>query len=781
MKGVKAQDKLLKTLGDFTSRENWDEFFKLRSAEPFEWYGDWSSLAEPLALQCGLIPSEESPLDILVPGCGNSELSEKLYDAGFKRITNIDFSKVLIGDMLRKHLRSRPGMLWRVMDMTNMQFSDGSFDIVLDKGGLDALMEPELGPKLGAQFLCEVKRVLRTGGKYICVSLVQTHVIELLFSKFRFGWQVNVHAIPNPGSVSNYHPFLVVATKEDLSTFLSVTTSFDPTMLIHNKLQVRGLSEAITKENKLRNQHATGEDILYSMEELEIGVKGDMKQLIPGRRASIILGNHGISRFDYRAVVMDAYEAFGPFIYFCGVFLIPKTRAHEWLFSSEEGQWQVVESAKTGRLIMVFLDTKHDSASMEDIQKDLSPLVQGLAPTQCDNGFQIPFMMASDGVAKRTIVQEVESPLTGKIIVEDVIFSEKNTDKLNLSSENEIFRRLIFERNPGLVQSEALLRRLECPNKGVGKTRASETGRRSKSGKKKSHAENESGLSVMQGPKNNLKVDHSYLASLYHGGMIAGFGLIISELERWAFSEKLVRTVIIGLGAGLLPMFLHEHMPFLKIEAVELDPVVADLARQNFGFIDDERMKLHIGDGVQIVKEKANVSKSSGVDDHFQANPICSEKTLSADTLTSSTGKNKFHMETDDSKGVHVLIVDADSNDLSTGLTCPHFNFVEESFLETAKESLVAGGILILNLVSRSTSVHEMVISRMEAVFEQLFSLEIEEDVNKILFALPQKGSINKDGIFEMVTRLEKLLTNFTTSANSLDIKESARKMKCLK
>ena len=28
-------------------------------------------------------------------------------------------------------------------------------------------------------------------------------------------------------------------------------------------------------------------------------------------------------------------------------------RAHEWLFSTEEGQWEIVEAAKAGRLIMV--------------------------------------------------------------------------------------------------------------------------------------------------------------------------------------------------------------------------------------------------------------------------------------------------------------------------------------------------------------------------------------------------------------------------------------------
>lgn len=37
-----------------------------------------------------------------------------------------------------------------------IQFEKENFDAVLDKGGLDALMEPELGSKLGNQYLSEV-------------------------------------------------------------------------------------------------------------------------------------------------------------------------------------------------------------------------------------------------------------------------------------------------------------------------------------------------------------------------------------------------------------------------------------------------------------------------------------------------------------------------------------------------------------------------------------------------------------------------------------------------
>ena len=40
--------------------------------------------------------------------------------------------------------------------VTSLQLEDEAFDVVVDKGGLDALMEPELGPKLGNQYLSEV-------------------------------------------------------------------------------------------------------------------------------------------------------------------------------------------------------------------------------------------------------------------------------------------------------------------------------------------------------------------------------------------------------------------------------------------------------------------------------------------------------------------------------------------------------------------------------------------------------------------------------------------------
>lgn len=132
-KGSVSQD-LLETLGDFTSKDNWDKFFTIRD-DSFEWYAEWTHLRDPLISLLQTLTSPP-PLHILVPGCGNSRLSEHLYDAGYTSITNVDFSKVVISDMLRRNVRPRPLMRWRVMDMTAMQVrcattSSFSFVIIL--------------------------------------------------------------------------------------------------------------------------------------------------------------------------------------------------------------------------------------------------------------------------------------------------------------------------------------------------------------------------------------------------------------------------------------------------------------------------------------------------------------------------------------------------------------------------------------------------------------------------------------------------------------------------
>ncbi|KAK9183511.1 hypothetical protein WN944_026664 [Citrus x changshan-huyou] len=835
---------LLQTLGDFTSKENWDKFFTIRgTGDSFEWYAEWPQLRDPLISLIGA-PTSSPPPQILVPGCGNSRLSEHLYDAGFHGITNVDFSKVVISDMLRRNVRDRPDMRWRVMDMTSMQvFMDETFDVVLDKGGLDALMEPELGHKLGNQYLSEVKRLLKSGGKFVCLTLAESHVLGLLFPKFRFGWKMSVHAIPQKSSSEpSLQTFMVVADKENSSVVLQVTSSFDHSSLDCNKNQAFGIHEALESENQTRREYSNGSDILYSLEDLQLGAKGDLKNVSPGCRFELILGGEGDFCFSYRAVLLDARENSGPFMYNCGVFIVPKTRAHEWLFSSEEGQWLVVESSKAARLIMVLLDTSHASASMDEIQKDLSPLVKQLAPGKDDQGAQIPFMMAGDGIKHRNVVHqlvqldwymalvylfEVEcvmvhnsfevkdvvrfngklllwlypmtvlkilqaprtasspliwlsktatSSLTGPIIVEDVVYENVDPELSRIwPSEDLKFRRLVFQRTQGLVQSEALLMRDGSSHRTDVETERKKASSSSKSKRKGTQRRSDvtvcflfDNLFDVIDSGNQLKVYHGYLASSYHMGIISGFTLISSYLESVASVGKSVKAVVIGLGAGLLPMFLHECMPFVGIEAVELDLTMLNLAEDYFGFTQVKSLKVHITDGIKFVREM----KSSSATDEMSVvhgNEISSNNTRSCNgNCTASNAR------------VDILIIDVDSPDSSSGMTCPAADFVEGSFLLTVKDALSEQGLFIVNLVSRSQATKDMVISRMKMVFNHLFCLQLEEDVNLVLFGLSSESCIKDNSFPEAAVQLGKLV-KFQHPEISQSIMDAAKKIRCLK
>lgn len=56
-------------------------------------------------------------------------------------------------------------------------------------------------------------------------------------------------------------------------------------------------------------------------------------------------------------------------------------------------------------------------------------------------------------------------------------------------------------------------------------------------------------------------------------------------------------ALFIGLGGGLGPRQFHAFYPRMKIDAVEIDPIVARIARRYFRLPADSRMKVTVGDG----------------------------------------------------------------------------------------------------------------------------------------------------------------------------------------
>ena len=100
---------------EFADKDYWEKFFKLRGDKAFEWYGEYENL-------CGLIHQYIKPTErILMVGCGNSRLSESMYDVGkLTNIVNIDLSANVIQQMSAKN-KNRTQMSFVKMDMLNVR------------------------------------------------------------------------------------------------------------------------------------------------------------------------------------------------------------------------------------------------------------------------------------------------------------------------------------------------------------------------------------------------------------------------------------------------------------------------------------------------------------------------------------------------------------------------------------------------------------------------------------------------------------------------------------
>lgn len=74
-------------------------------------YGEYPEL-------CGVLHKYIKPKDkLLVVGCGNSVISENLYDVGYHSIVNIDISDIVIRQMIDKNQSKRPDMKFLKKDV----------------------------------------------------------------------------------------------------------------------------------------------------------------------------------------------------------------------------------------------------------------------------------------------------------------------------------------------------------------------------------------------------------------------------------------------------------------------------------------------------------------------------------------------------------------------------------------------------------------------------------------------------------------------------------------
>ena len=168
-----------------------------------------------------------------------------------------------------------------------------------------------------------------------------------------------------------------------------------------------------------------------------------------------------------------------------------------------------------------------------------------------------------------------------------------------------------------------------------------------------------------------------------------------------ALCEGPHRVLVVGLGGGSLPMFLRKHYPDAVIDAAEIDPGVVDVAKQFFGYREDERTRAHVGDGRQFIE---NVRQP-----------------------------------------YDIIFLDA------FGARSVPAHLTTQEFMLAVRRALAPGGVVVSNVWRPSANpLYDSMVRTHQEVFDELFILDVPGDVNNILLALPRKQRLNRSELAQI-------------------------------
>lgn len=331
-----------------------------------------------------------------------------------------------------------------------------------------------------------------------------------------------------------------------------------------------------------------------------------------------------------------------------------------------------------------------DESLHNGLEVSLKPLFLALSPKSCfEHGIpQVPVLRYDDNVICGLVLGRFVGCLVGEMVVEDMEI--ECGIEVGRCSRREFRRRLRFKRMPNFIQTEIPVVPkvgLGCDSVGIGKC--------------------------------EFQPDVGVLVHPYLAPMAASLKLIGSHIEERIQSGLKPKALCLGVGGGALLAFLRTQLDFMVV-GVEADEEVVRVAKQYFGLIDDEHVKVCISDAISYIGTLARQSsgqhlKSFGVH-HAENN---SHK---------DTG-NGFETEFD------VIMVDLDSCDAKNGVCAPPFEFIRKNVLVAARSILCNNGILTINVISPTTSFRDTIIHEFREVFSELYEIDVGNEENFVLIA----------------------------------------------
>lgn len=112
-------------------------------------------------------------------------------------------------------------------------------------------------------------------------------------------------------------------------------------------------------------------------------------------------------------------------------------------------------------------------------------------------------------------------------------------------------------------------------------------------------------IAVMdEGGSRYLRFDNSWQSGMYLDDPVkARFAYTDYFLLTYAFNPGPERALLVGLGGGSIPKRFLAVDPEIRMDVIELDPVVVDVARRYFALPDDSRLQIYTGDGRKYLQD----------------------------------------------------------------------------------------------------------------------------------------------------------------------------------
>jgi 2-polyprenyl-3-methyl-5-hydroxy-6-metoxy-1,4-benzoquinol methylase len=145
---------------EYGERDYWDKRYSESDNSLYDWYREYSTCED---LKITIQQYVDKNNKILMVGCGNSQMSEQMYLDGYKSITSIDFSGAAITRMQQRAKKMNLNLEYLEMDARYLTFADESFDTVIDKGTVDAMMCGQNSLPNIATMCKEIYRILKPG------------------------------------------------------------------------------------------------------------------------------------------------------------------------------------------------------------------------------------------------------------------------------------------------------------------------------------------------------------------------------------------------------------------------------------------------------------------------------------------------------------------------------------------------------------------------------------------------------------------------------------------